>query len=245
MLLRALQQARRAAVLSPWPQLNELFGASPPSTGQMVLLMGAPGVGKSMVALAWALTVTPSLVVSHDTDLQTQRNRAIHQIKGRRLSAGVVDQIWLTDAPKNPHEVAEVLEALQELWGRYPRFVVIDNLGDLLTREESAAAYEEVIKALRSIARHCDCLLLALHHVRRREGDGRNGDLLGQGRAPVTLTQGAYAGEKRCDIVLGMWHAYGEGVNIALLKHRHGHADSGAGLLTYIPKRDIWLEEDR
>src|SRR4030095_12939769 len=47
-----------------------------PLRGQLVMVLGSPGIGKSFFALKWALMAQPSVVLSLDTDLVTQATRA-------------------------------------------------------------------------------------------------------------------------------------------------------------------------
>jgi hypothetical protein len=198
---------------------------SAPTRGQFALLVGAPGVGKSTFALIWAIEQwRPVAIVSHDTDLYTQARRIERYLSHTRRSLEI-GHLFLTDGPATPQEIDEMVVGLEEYYGDPPVMLVLDNLGDIVP-EESVSAYEQVIKGLRSIAHSRKVFVVALHHTRRGSSD----DMVGTGRVPLTLRDAAYAGEKRADLVLGLWRPSQDELRVSLLKRRDGLADPSGHL---------------
>lgn len=228
-LIRSLRDAGDPVPV-PWPSLGRLVR---PRRGTVATVLGAPGTGKSTMILEWLDTANvPSLYVSLDTSLGDQAVRYI-----ARRSNVPVDQVetWPTekmvaalegiDAPvrffaRSIHlqGLGEVVVAETEYWGESPAIVVVDNMKNLIEKEESQPEYERIIGELHKIARDQNVFVLALHHVVRPLRDQKD-----KVRSrPITMTEGMFAGERDVSFVFGLWRPQDDHLKVAILKNRMG-----------------------
>lgn len=227
---RALAQADGAKVPIPWSLGIE------PMRGQLMVVVGAPGVGKSAFALNWALKIQePSLILSLDTDLRTQAARAaaIHAgapIETVRQSPArwalyldrYVDRTRIYDLTLGTRELDDLVAAEQEYWGSPPALVVVDNVSNLL-KESTYEAYRQTFVDLHKIARRNDTCVVALHHAKRDAVDG-----------PLTMHSMQFTGEQEAELVLGLWKnkpnplvefgSLPRPLSVGILKNRNGPA---------------------
>lgn len=227
---KALLRRGGAVVPPPWPIGIE------PVRGNLIVAMGMPGVGKSLIALNWAVQMRnlPSVVVSLDTDARTQAMRA----------AGIVGNVPVEQVRQNPaawsvflsrrlkhcrmydigmtvKDLNDLLISEQQFWGQPPGLLVVDNVSNVV-RDTSYESYRNVFIELQKVARMRDCVVLALHHVRRDAARG----------GALALHAGQYAGEQEAEIVLGLWRqaADSDTLNVGVLKNRNGSADPMGGI---------------
>ena len=237
----------------PWPRLNELVQPGP---GHLVLLLGAPGVGKSSFALQWTLEMgEPTLIVSQDTDLATQAARTVAHMVGisfadvkedlpkweAYLKASVPTLPMMLDYPLLVDDLDPLVIAAEEFYGTRPRMVVVDVLRNVVP----GAAYEdfmETFRELHRVARKHHITIVVLHHLNRQ---GKNAS----GTKPVRLDDGQYGGEQECEIVLGLWTPRGKEdviygwvpynepmLRVSVLKNRNGPKDPD-GMGVYVDMR--------
>lgn len=201
-----------------------------PLRGNIVVILGAPGAGKSALALNWCLkSGTNSTLLSLDTDMATQAIRTASimggvgasDVKKRpRLWADFVDRkarmVRTYDITLGSRDLSHLMEAEAEYWGTSPSYLVVDNVQNLLA-DLSYEAHRQVFIDLHRVARRQHTCILALHHVKR-------GSHFGQ---PLALWDGQFAGEQEAEIVLGLWQdAPGtSSLNVSVLKNRSGRAD--------------------
>lgn len=236
--MRSLARSLRstgASIPVPWPLLARWIKPRP---GHLVVALAAPGVGKSTIALDWALKAQiPSLVVSLDTSLQDQAVRVAAHISGQ-TTARILEEIeaaihagtpidWadyleqqdtlvrFTDVVRTVEELDELITAEVEYWGE-PPFVILDDARSLLAGEDSAPGYKALFRDLHRLAQDHDCVVLTLHHITR--GDAANGDV-----AP-TMASGLYASEHDVQLSLGLWRPEPDKMAVAVLKQRMGPA---------------------
>jgi hypothetical protein len=242
----------------PWPKLGEIIEPGP---GHLVMVLGAPGVGKSAFALKWALDAGgPALVISQDTDLPTQAARTVSALAGVRHSEVVNDlDRWenflssnmkslplMYDYPIASDDIGQLIVASEEFFGITPAMVVIDVFKNVV-REKSYEGYINAIEELHRAARRYGTCILLLHHVNRQ---GRNAS----GVKPIRLDDGQYGGEGDAEIVLGIWSPKGEidplygwkefydpVMRVSVLKNRFGAKDP-EGKDVYV---DMQLDYDR
>lgn len=220
-LIRHLRREYKAIPV-PW---ESLAGVVRPGPRHLMVVIAAPGVGKSALSLSWALRSKPALFFSWDTDLRTQGLRIIASLKDRTIREVEQDlprEIpWLEsqDLPvrfveqyMDIDEMEEVIRAEREYWGQPPALTVIDNLRNLV-REESVESFSGTLTQLQKIARRQDTAVMVLHHVKR--GPSANGDV-----RPRT-SDGLYAGERDAEFVLGLWREH-DRFFISVLKNRLG-----------------------
>jgi hypothetical protein len=237
----------------PWPALG---GIVKPRGQNLMLVLAAPGVGKSSWSAEWLAAMDrPSLYVSLDQALVDHAIRLI-----ARKTAMTIDQIqeghdtdlssWVAkwqpfvealdykirfcDSAWDTRAVSELVHAETEYWGEPPVVTVIDNVADLLQTEESATQYEQIYGELKRIAKENDTLMVALHHLKRRpaKAPGKKDDDADEDETsmPVHLTDGTFAGEKKANFVLGLWRPQPNKMRVGVLKNRMGPASSTGGL---------------
>lgn len=228
---RALRKHRAAIIEPPWN-----IGIAP-VRGNLIVCLGAPGVGKSLFSLNWALALpTPSLIVSLDTDLRSQAVRAASILTG--TASTLVERhpdaysLYLErqepmcriyDLQVSPQNINELALAEEEYWGVSPTLIVVDNISNIV-KDMSYESYRQVFIELQKVARMRDAVVLALHHVRREASEGR-----------LKLHSGQYAGEQEAEIVLGLWRGVNTSLEVGVLKNRNGQADPSGNLSFSLP----------
>lgn len=237
-LSRALRHQGEPIPL-PWPEL-----LIRPGPGDVVLGLAAPGVGKSFVALNWAVHLAqegkPVLMISTDTSYQDQAVRTAALLSGKTMDEVEKDQAASADDLARRHlpirwselhlkadDISDFLKAEVEYLGEAPDFVVVDVISDLMgSLEESSSAYSHIMTELKKAARRFQTTIFALHHV--SEGAASSGT------QPVKLRDILYKSPGRiAPIVLGMWRN-GTGIlTVAILKNRMGRANADAIGVTF------------
>jgi predicted ATP-dependent serine protease len=205
-----------------------------PGPGDVVLGLAAPGVGKSFMALNWAVFLArqgrPVLMHSTDTDYPDQAVRTAALLSGHTTTEIEADQErwadWLTDQQLpirwsdihiGAEEFGDLMKAEVEFLGRAPEFVVVDIAGDMLNgEEENVGSMRNIFTQLKKVARRFHTTVFALHHVRRGNA--------ASGTSVVKLADGLYAGEGVVQVVLGMWREGEDTLRVATLKNRMGKA---------------------
>lgn len=194
-----LSASQRSSVLAPaLPINNKVFDQLRLylRQGQLTLLASAPSVGKSVVARNLVVkTKVPSLYLSADSDEYTVKTSVLGALTGdtlvnieRNLHSGSqtwedwyneqlrqadhVDWSYQTDI--NLDWVVERMSAYAELYGDYPKLMVLDNLGDMTT-EDGGDIYIElrrICRELRAVARNTHCHIIGLTHLTGEYEDG-------------------------------------------------------------------------
>lgn len=236
-LARALRKSQsNGKVPVPWSSLRSFA----PLRGNLIVVLGAPGQGKSALALNWCLKMNahPTLMLSLDTDLMTQGTRAAAILSGRPVQAiQKKPQAWSRLIEKrgkmlrtydvslnNVKELLDLVKAEKEFWGEAPVLTVVDNVSNLLT-EGGYDEYRKIFIDLHRVARMGETCVVALHHVKRPT----NGD------PKLTLYSGQYTGEQEAEMVVGLWsHTPASPLlQFSVLKNRSGEASSD-GSLSYV-----------
>jgi hypothetical protein len=240
--LRALADDR-PPIEVPWPSLAAVLQPMP---GSLIIIMASPGVGKSLLTLAWALRLAqrakPSEVISLDTPSKLQAARACAALWDVPVSevldhpkdwiphlAGLRYPLRVLDTSINPREVDELLEADTIYFGEAPHLVVVDDLSKILLNERGYEAYDEAFAILHRIARKHKTCIVALNHLRRSGGY----DAKHPGTTPVALADGRYTGEGEADYVLGLWRPNPDVLRVGILKNRNGTAH---------PEGHVWID---
>jgi hypothetical protein len=238
-----------AAVPVPWPSVARLIK---PRSGNLMVVLAAPGVGKSSFALSWAAQLRrPCLYLSLDTSLVDQAVRIIairtHKTV-EEVQAGHDEDLeaWIgtwepvvkeLDYPvrfcelsMGVKQVDELVAAEVEYWGEPPAIVFVDNVGNLLEKEESASEYRRIFSGLHRTARERNTLVIALHHIKRKPQKADDDEDPAQ--KPVHMSDGLYTGEQEVQFLLGLWRPHPNELTVAVLKNRMGPADPGGHLHT-------------
>lgn len=212
----------------PWANLAQTID---PHAGNLIVVLGAPGQGKSAFALNWALKLeAPTLLLSLDTDITTQAIRTASLLSGVSMtevkdnapgwSEYVEKMAFRTrtyDLMMQPKELANLVRAETEFWGKPPALTIVDNVSNMI-QEGGYEEYRAIFTDLHRVARLTNTCILALHHIKRGTGSG-----------PLGLFAGSYSGEQEAEIVLGLWAPrptpYSVNIlNISVDKNRSGQA---------------------
>lgn len=236
----------------PWPNLEFYLT---PRTGNLMVVAGTSGTGKSMFAHNYVLGLAQRghhcLYVSLDTTFDDQAVRMLSNLTrtetaeilagreadprawaerwGRELDRLMPAGVRFTDRPSSIEDIEESVRAEAELFGSPPLLTVVDNVADLLEEEESAAEYHRIFAGLRQVAKRNRTLVMGLHHLRRkppRYGEKEKD----QGTQPVMKTDVLYGGDREPQYVLGLFRARADVLTVSILKNRGGRADPSSNL---------------
>ena len=237
--MQTLQRALRGVtetIKVPFEGLQSLMSPGP---GHLIVVLGAPGVGKSAFSLVWALNMgAPSLILSLDSDLSTQAARTVSvltKVRFEDVRSNITEweqflqkskrQLpYVTDYPLRVTDVDSLVTATEEYFGEYPKLIVVDNLKDVVTTE-GYEGHREALRELHRVARKFHTTVLILHHINRQSRGG-------EGDRPPTLRDGQYAGEQDAEFVLGLWQdpEIPSRLWVRVLKNRFGQKNTEAGL---------------
>ena len=180
---RAVQQSSNLA--PSLPNMYESLAARQVAIrrGEVTLIAGQPGAGKSTLAMALANRAqVPVLYFSADTHAHTQSMRLIAMLTDTdqaiveqamldtAWAAEVLGQAghirWSFDSAPSVEAVESELDAHVELFSRAPEMVVIDNLTDMTgSNGDEWAGMRDLLKDFKYLAREYDCAFLVLHHT--------------------------------------------------------------------------------
>lgn len=183
----SIKQAAGAAEASghplptAWPQLAtqgvDIRG------GELTVVAGQPAAGKSAFALATAVRIgRPTLYFCADTAAWTMLLRVVAMVTGQpqdkvetRVNTdlgyadGAFDAVrfvrWCFDSAPTLDDIDAEVEAYQEVWGKYPELIVIDNLVDVSDGDDEWGGIRRTQKELKFLARDTGAAVLVLHHV--------------------------------------------------------------------------------
>lgn len=268
-LVRALHLTGRPVEV-PWADLRHLIR---PRGGYLTLVLAAGGVGKSAFALEWVARLgAPTLYIALDTSLTDHAVRLLARGDGITVDKvqsehDVDPEAWahkwgakleelnlpirFCERASTASEVRQVVAAETEYWGVAPAITVVDNLSNLLEKEEGAGEYRRILAELHKTAKEYDTLVLALHHLRKRPPRTRSSkpgeDDLDEGTIPVHLSDALYESDKEAQIVLGLWRPQFNQMTVGVLKNRMGPADRNGKMhatlkadLARMEIRDAW-----
>lgn len=199
--------------------------------GDLVMLLAAPRVGKSNVAVDWAVKVAsggqPVLYITTDTRASEQAVRVVANLSGETKGAikarldywsgwltGVGHPLRWSSADITERHVMELLEAERQYLGEYPAMVIVDVAFDLLEGEEGPGTARSVFRRLHTAAQRTGAVVLALHHV--KGGDAADGNTF------VGMSDALYRVERVPEIILTMWRSGQDRVSMHLAKNRSG-----------------------
>lgn len=243
--MRSLGQAVRrtghlaAELPMPWPSLGEYRVAF--RRGQASLLAAAPGGGKTILALAYAIeSGVPTLFVSADTDLATMGVRAAAMVTGRSqdsveaaglASAEIQSALteiahirWADDNQPTVEDIYMEVRAYAEVFGQFPELIVVDNLIDVQadrTSDKDWAGTRAAVDGLKRLARESEAHVLILAHATGKYEDGN---------IPIPLGGLEWKPGKNVELVLTMHWGPGRELRICPVKNRSGRASADGGM---------------
>lgn len=170
------------------PELEQMYRAGfHPRSGQILMIAGEPGAGKSALAMWYAARMNvPTLYFSADQDAHTSSTRLAALLTGQRvndvaegLSEGGAPAAYYEsqlldcqiefcfDSSPTIEDIADELDAYIEMWDSYPQVIVIDNLVNVEAETgEEFAGLTLVMKELHRLARVANACVIVVNHVR-------------------------------------------------------------------------------
>lgn len=210
--------------------------------GQLTLISGGPGTGKSALTQAWLQrgddrgNRNTVLYFSADSDAGTMFKRSVAIAKGwtqddieRWMKEGHTSELEVVSQEAGKHmrwdfttspSEQDVLDAVQnyrDAWGAYPEVIVMDNLKNLFVGIDGEfEALEQATMFLQGLSKDTGSAVIALHHVL---GEHENG------MSPIPLTGVRGKVSKTPEVVLTL-HRAGGYLNVSVVKNRNGRADT-------------------
>jgi len=239
-ILRTAKGRHAAPLPDPFPTLATSRFNVRFRPGQVVMLAGPPGAGKTNLALVAALRMAAKgatcLYISADSDETTMAARAAAAITGhpvveveRTIEFGLFAEeygprlallpIRFEYDPSDPsiEDIGHAIAAWVELWGRPPDLLVVDNLMNLSGDDGNEwQAMRQSIKNLHWLARRIKSCVLLLHHTSEQESQHI------ESAPPRGAIQGKVS--QLQSLILTTASRGGE-LFLAVVKNRHGLSD--------------------
>lgn len=256
-LARAIRgRAEEGRALPPAFSQLEALGAKL-RYSQVALMVGAPGGGKSALALTWALrSQVPTLYFSADTDRMTM---------GVRLGAGLLahetdaveaaligperekwlhyidshtSHMWfMWDPAPSLDDIEQEVMAYAAVNGQWPGLVVVDNLKNIWDDDGAGEAdhvrYDRVVARLKEMSQEIGCATLVLHHVMGQYEDGYT-------QIPLSGILGKCAKDVRLAMTLHRGPIGTNEMRVSVVKNNGNKADPSGSLwapLKFYPER--------
>lgn len=231
----------------PWRNLDKVIRLH---TKELAVLAGAPGGGKTMLALNMAMNVEyPVLYFAQDSPasalvrmasiaLGVSHNEAHARISKDRdgLAEALTDArptLMFERGAVTLDRIRASVEALAEWLGEPPPLVFIDNLIDMIVEgytSSEAGFYATVLPQLKQMANELNTSVVALHHV-IRSGESRKE---GQGRSGIKMSDLLFAGEREARHVWGVYNDGADTLSVQVLKQQDGPADPQGGMVEHL-----------
>lgn len=210
--------------------------------GEVSLVAGQPGAGKSTLALHWAWKAkVPCLYFSADTHEHTMALRLasmITDVDQSQLEPMMEDSQWAADVLAQAKHIrwcfesapslADIeleMEAFNELYGEPPQLVVVDNLLDCTHSDgDEWASMRSLLRELKWQARHSSSAFLCLHHT--SEG------VPGNPAPPRNAIQGKVA--QTPALILTVTNSNPGFLGICSVKNRYGPSDPAGAAVTWL-----------
>lgn len=245
----------------PWRNLNRVIRLH---TKELVVLAGAPGGGKSLLAVNMAMGVDyPCLYFAQDSPasvlvrmasvaLDMTHNEAHGMMSKRReemaeMMEDVRPTLVFERGAVTVDRVRESAEALTEWLGEAPPLIFIDNLIDMIVEGYTSSEtgfYATALPKLKQMANELNTTVVLLHHV-IRSGESRKE---GRGRSGIKMSDLLFAGEREARHVWGVYNDGKDTLHVQVLKQQDGPADPDGGMeerLRWYPKMNkvVMLED--
>lgn len=209
--------------------------------GQMSLIAGAPGGGKSALATHLLTKMryddgrgVPTVYFSADADRMTVAKSIFAGLAGMsqdqaeeklvdhspeiELLDAAMDHVWWSfDAMPSLRDIEEEIDAFAYVYGEYPHLVVVDNLIDVAESGEDLAHLSDVQIRLKELARFTGCHMMVLHHVTKEFTNGTT---------PIPRSGLMYGVDKKAELILTIYQVQPGLMGIRVVKNRTGEADT-------------------
>lgn len=159
--------------------------------GQLHLIVAAPGVGKSVLTLSYALQAkVPTLYLSMDTDPFTTCVRAVSALSKVTLEQAeqglnsnalfATEQLKVANkslrfafpASPNTADLFSHIYAYGEAEGEYPELIVIDNLSNVAFESDEFGEMRTMMADFQTMASRTKAAVVVLHHSTGMYEDG-------------------------------------------------------------------------
>lgn len=247
-LHRAVKAGNKIASTLPNPYTSLANRSIQLRRGEVTLIAGQPGAGKSTVALHWAWKAQrPTLYFCADTSEASMQLRLAAMITDTDQSlveplmedttwaASVLSQAnnirWSFESAPSLQDIELEVDAFSELYGQFPELIVIDNLIDCTHSDgDEWNSLRSLLRELKWWARETNASVLCLHHT--SEGTA------GNPAPPRNAIMGKLA--QTPALILTVTNSQPGFLGVCPVKNRWGQADpSGANVswLVYEPAR--------
>lgn len=225
------------ALPDPWPVLANSRFAPKFGRGEVVMLAGPSGAGKTILALDAVIKMrVPALYMSADSNQETMQIRAAANLSGHPSSdiramrdMGLFNEeyspylarlpVRFQFEPSDPsvEDIALAMEAYQDIEGVFPTILVIDNLTNIAgDSDDEWSGLRKTIKELHWLARKTGTCVLVLHHTSEADPKWL------MSPAPKNAIKGKIT-EYPSTIMTVVYN--GGLVRLAVVKNRHGESD--------------------
>lgn len=183
LITQALQQGETGGQPLPsvWPELAALGGDI--RTAELTMIAGEPGAGKSAFALdlalrlavdtlyicadsaAWTMAVRLGAMLTGETQDVVEAHLKADPAWGKQVLGAVRNIRWCFDGAPTLDDIDLEVQVYEEIHGRPPALIVIDNLVDVSDGEEEWAALRRTLKELKFLARDTGSAVVVLAHT--------------------------------------------------------------------------------
>lgn len=218
--------------------------------GQVTLVAGSPGAGKSALATTLALYVdVPTIYFSADSDKMTFGSRAMAAALGILLNDAeelllekneeaisrldrTTGHIWVNfDPAPTPKDIDEEIDCFAYIMGDYPHLVIVDNLMDVnLYGSDERSGHDAIVDFCKQLARRTGAAVLILCHVTGPYTDGT--EVIPRSGLMNKI-------DKRPRLILTL-HKYDiNGMGVSVVKNSNGPAEADGSMMEVLP----WIPE--